>query len=107
MSWVKGGDEAILGMLLNCVTPNLQTDTLFNEYSGRNWTLQRLDEIPDESLEEMNRRLYHAVFGYNPDDPWAGLSHLESLTALPKDRGLIDASQRAAAASEENAREPE
>jgi hypothetical protein len=90
MSWVKGGDEAILGMLLGCVSPGLQADTLFNEYCGRNWALQRLEQTPDEPLVEMNRRLYEMVFGYNPDDPWAGLSRLESLTALPKDRGLID-----------------
>lgn len=107
MSWVKGGDEAILGMLLSCVTPDLQTDTLFNEYCGRSWALQWLKRSPGQSLEELNCDVYDTVFSYHPDDPWAGLSRLESLTALPKDRGLIDASQRAAAKTDENAREPD
>jgi hypothetical protein len=91
LSWIKGGDEAILGMFMHCVTPALQADTLFNEYSGRNWALRWLEHSPRERLEEMNDRLYDMVFGYHPNDPWAGLSRLESLTALPKDRGVINA----------------
>jgi hypothetical protein len=92
LAWVKGGDEAILGTLLNCVTPSLQADTLYNEYCGRFIALELLADSPRESAEELNQWIYRHVFGYDPDDPWAGLSRLESLTALPN-RGLIRPSE--------------
>lgn len=91
LSWVKGGDEAILGMLLACVSPAMEADTAYNEYCGRYVALQFLDDRPKEPIEELNQHVYMRIFGYNPDDPWAGLSRLDSLTALPKDRGLIEA----------------
>jgi hypothetical protein len=91
LSWVKGGDEAILAMLLSCISPALKADTAYNEYCGRFVALQWLDDNPKEPIEELNRHVYTRIFGYNPDDPWAGLARLDSLTALPKDRGLMEA----------------
>jgi hypothetical protein len=90
MAWVEGGDEAIMGMLLRCVTPALESDTVYNEYCGRYSALRILVHDPGEPVDELNRWIYANIFGYYPDDPWAGLARLESLTGLPKDRGLID-----------------
>jgi hypothetical protein len=69
----------------------LKADTAYNEYCGRFVALQWLDDNPKEPIEELNRHVYTRIFGYNPDDPWAGLARLDSLTALPKDRGLMEA----------------
>lgn len=90
MAWVKGGDEATMGMLLRCVTPALKSDTVYNEYFGRHWALRILVDAPNLAVNKLNVHVYTSIFGYSPDDPWAGLTRLESLTGLPKDRGLID-----------------
>jgi hypothetical protein len=91
LSWVKGGDEAILQMFMGCVAPALRADTVFNEYRGRYTALEYLKDLPKKPLEEVNGWLYEMVFGFDPADPWAGLSELNSFTALPKSRGLIRA----------------
>ncbi len=88
-AFLKGGDEAIMGMLLNCVEPALCSDTLQNEYCGRYVALQWLKDTPQEPLVELNKNVYRYIFAYEPHDPWIGLAQLGSLTALPKDRGLI------------------
>ena len=103
----KGGDERAVATLLACVEPALQADTIYNEYRGRYFALRRLSGLRSNpnlpspfdddgwpvaqppSLEVVNDFVYSEIFHYDPDDPWIGLARLDSLTALPKDRGLI------------------
>jgi hypothetical protein len=94
-AWVKGGDEAIMAMLFRCVIPAIKSDTVYNEYCGRHFALSRLDRRPKTLVNALNWVVYDEIFGYPPDDPWAGLSQLDSLTGLPEDRGLIDERQNA------------
>jgi hypothetical protein len=101
-AFAKGGDESALDRFIACIKPDLIADTLHNEYCGRYKTLGWLDE-PDyryglskfpQTLHGLNDFVYTAIFNYNPDDPWIGLTRLDSLTALPKDRGLKSATRR-------------
>lgn len=102
MSFSKGGDERVFQQLLDCVQPALRADTLHNEYAGRYFGLryllgeQRYDRNREGnySIDELNEAVYSQIFGYPPGDPWAGLSQLNSLTALPKDRGLKQAERK-------------
>ena len=95
-AFAKGGDEWALNRFISCIEADLIADTLHNEYCGRYETLRWLNK-PDspniplpfpQTLDELNDFVYTAIFHYNPDDPWIGLTRLDSLTALPKDRGL-------------------
>lgn len=103
-AFTKGGDESAISMLVACVQPTLQADTVYNEYCGRYAALRYLNPDPQKSpfdddhrsfaptsltpLEQLNDFVYAQVFHYEPDDPWIGLARFDSLTALPKDRGL-------------------
>ena len=85
LAFNKGNSEIAFGRLLECVTPALRADTVFNEYRGR---YRALYHLTFSQVDELNGWVYRELFGYDPDDPWAGLANLDSLTALPKDRGV-------------------
>jgi hypothetical protein len=103
-AFTKGGDENAISMLVACVQPTLQADTVYNEYCGRYSALRYLNPDPAKTpfdddyrsfaptaltqLEQLNDFVYSQIFHYEPADPWIGLARLDSLTALPKDRGL-------------------
>jgi hypothetical protein len=117
----KGGDERALHTLLACIQPTLQADTIYNEYRGRYAALRHLTHVPmaglspfDDDyrsfskdliptpsprpaptpLEALNDFVYSQIFHYDANDPWIGLARLDSLTALPKDRGLKPAARK-------------
>ncbi|WP_254507692.1 hypothetical protein [Anatilimnocola floriformis] len=107
----KGGDERAMHTLLACIQPALQADTIYNEYCGRYAALRHMNPIRDPNasvfdddykqfavggpqptqLMLLNDFVYSQIFNYDPKDPWIGLARLDSLTALPKDRGLKQA----------------
>lgn len=88
LGFAKGGDEGAIKQLLQCIQPSMKMDTVQNEYAGRYGALRYMLKGFDSTLDELNEEVYEHIFGYDPKDPWIGLANLDSLTALPKDRGL-------------------